>query len=243
MRAMIIEDSRLAREGLMRMLTSFEEIELVASADNATTALQAIEEHRPDLLFLDIHMPGEDGFSLLAQLDYQPKIIFTTAHSEYAIRSFDFDTIDYLVKPISQTRLAQAIAKLSHTVPTQESSARRREEEKQVLEPNSKIFIKDGNHCHLISVTEIDYIESCKNYVQVFFKGQRAYLKKSISSVEERLPCALFFRANRQHLINLQAIVGIEESMQQGYIVTLKTGVRLEISRRNAQNLKEVLSL
>lgn len=239
MKAIIIEDSRLAREGLAKMLAQYPAVELVGMAESAQAALQLIQEQQPELLFLDIHMPGEDGFSVLEQIDYQPKVIFTTAHTEYAIRSFDFDTVDYLVKPISQTRLAQSIQKLTHY----HEAASNSRNDKKPLEPNSKIFLKDGTRCHLISISEIDYIESCKNYVQLFFNGQHAYLKKSMNSVEERLPTGMFFRANRQHLINLQSVRAIEESMQQGYIVTLNTGAKLEISRRNAQALKDVLSI
>nr|WP_315486615.1 LytTR family DNA-binding domain-containing protein [uncultured Undibacterium sp.] len=242
MKAIIVEDSRLARDGLTRMLAQFPEIELLGAADHPKQALPMIEEMQPDLLFLDIHMPGEDGFELLAKLSYHPIIIFTTAYSEYAIRSFDFDTIDYLVKPISQERLAQAIKKLFNRSPENQDSKESITANKTRLEINSKIFVKDGEKCHLISLEAIRYIESCKNYVQLFFGDQRAYVKKSMNTIEERLPAGYFFRANRQHIINLQAIKSIEESMQQGYLVTLNDGKVLEISRRNAIELKERLS-
>ncbi|MFZ6817613.1 LytR/AlgR family response regulator transcription factor [Undibacterium sp. Ji22W] len=242
MKAIIVEDSRLAREGLTRMLGQFPEIELLGAADHPKQALPMIEEMQPGLLFLDIHMPGEDGFELLAKLSYQPTIIFTTAYSEYAIRSFDFDTIDYLVKPISQERLTQAIKKLFNKSPDDHDSKEGIAANKTRLEINSKIFVKDGEKCYLISLDSIRYIESCKNYVQLFFGDQRAYVKKSMNTIEERLPAGYFFRANRQHIINLQAIKAIEESMQQGYLVTLSDGKVLEISRRNAIELKERLS-
>ncbi|MFZ6800256.1 LytR/AlgR family response regulator transcription factor [Undibacterium sp. Di24W] len=242
MKAIIVEDSRLAREGLTRMLTQFTEIELLGAADHPKQALPLIEEMKPELLFLDIHMPGEDGFELLAKLSYQPTIIFTTAYSEYAIRSFEFDTIDYLVKPISQERLAQAIKKLFNKSGENQETKGSIETNKARLEINSKIFVKDGEKCHLVSLDAIRYIESCKNYVQLFFDNQRAYVKKSLNTIEERLPTEYFFRANRQHIINLQAIKSIEESMQQGYLVTLNNGKVLEISRRNAIELKERLS-
>ncbi len=240
MKAIVIEDSRLARDGLVRMLGSFPEIQIVAACENASAARQAIAQCQPEVLFLDIHMPGEDGFELLASLARLPKIVFTTAYSEYAIRSFDFDTVDYLVKPISTERLAQAVTKLL----SQESIDKQvADKERPSLDMKSKIFIKDGERCHLVSLESIDYIESCKNYVQVFFGGQRAYVKKSMNNVEERLPSNYFFRANRQYIINLQAIQKIEESMQLGFLVTLNGGKVIEISRRNALSLKEILSL
>lgn len=237
MKALVVEDSRLAREGLVRMLTAFPEIEVVGAADHPSTALELIKQTAPDVLFLDIHMPGETGFDLLEKLEEIPKIIFTTAYSEYAIRSFDFDTVDYLLKPISHERLAQAIQKLlAKQTETEETK-------KSPLEIHSRIFVKDGEHCHLIALGSITYIESCKNYVQIFFAGKRAYIKKTMNSIEERLPKQYFFRASRQHIVNLQAIRNIEESMQLGYLVTLSDGKVLEISRRNAMELKDMLSL
>ena len=240
MKAIVVEDSRLAREGLVRMLQAFQEIEVIGQADHPDTALALMRETRPELVFLDIHMPGATGFDLLEQLDYMPRVIFTTAYSEHAIRSFDFHTVDYLLKPISAERLAVAIGKLA-AGDAEEGAG------EEALQPEldiaSKIFIKDGDQCHLVSLDSIRYIESCKNYVQVFFGEKRAYVKKPMNAIEARLPKKLFFRASRQHIVNLQAIERIEESMSLGYDVTLTGGKVLEISRRNAAGLKELLSL
>ncbi|MGW8390970.1 LytR/AlgR family response regulator transcription factor [Pseudoduganella sp. HUAS MS19] len=238
MKAVVVEDSRLAREGLVRMLQAFPEIDVIGQADHPGTALALMQELRPEVVFLDIHMPGATGFDLLEQLDYVPRVIFTTAYSEHAIRSFDFHTVDYLLKPISMERLAVAIGKLTGDPGAVEAD----EAQKPELEFNSKVFIKDGDRCHLVSLDSIHYIESCKNYVQVFFGDKRAYVKKSLNSLEARLPRKFFFRANRQHIVNLQSIVRIEESMNLGYDVTLTGGKVLEISRRNAAELKELLS-
>jgi len=238
LKAVVVEDSRLAREGLVRMLQAFPEIDVIGQADHPGTALALMQESRPEVVFLDIHMPGATGFDLLERLDYVPRVVFTTAYSEHAIRSFDFHTVDYLLKPISMERLAAAVGKLTG-VP---GAAQEDEAQKPELEFNSKVFIKDGERCHLVSLDSIHYIESCKNYVQVFFGDQRAYVKKSLNSLEARLPRKFFFRANRQHIVNLQSIVRIEESMNLGYDVTLTGGKVLEISRRNATELKELLS-
>lgn len=245
LRALVIEDSRLAREGLMRMLAAFsDQVDVLGQAENAEIALALIEQLRPDLLFLDIHMPGEDGFALLERLDYTPRIVFTTAYSEHAIRSFDFNTVDYLLKPISPLRLAQALAKLSSEPDAESSSS----DGKPTLDINSKIFIKDGDHCYLVALSSILYIESCKNYVRAFFPEgsssavKNAYVKKSMNQIEERLPRTVFFRASRQYLVNLQAILSIEESISEGFEVTMLDGKRLEISRRNAGRLKDLLS-
>jgi len=238
MRALIVDDSRLARSGLARMLADFPEIELVGEADHPDTALPLIRALEPDVLFLDIRMAGADAFDLLARLAQHPRIVFTTAHAEYAIRSFDFDTVDYLLKPVSPERLAQAIRKLMPRDPAHSPLAAQ-----MPLEPDSRIFIKDGERCHMVSLAAIRCFESCKNYVQVFFDDQRAYVKKSLGSVEERLPRHMFFRVSRQHIVNLNAVVAIEEALGAGYLVTLDNGQKLEISRRNAAQLKDTLSL
>jgi two-component system LytT family response regulator len=243
MRAIIVDDSRLARTGLARMLAAFPEIELVGEADHPDTALPLIRERDPDLLFLDIRMAGADAFDLLARLDHHPRIVFTTAHAEYAIRSFDFDTVDYLLKPVSQERLAQAIRKLGAQALSAAEPAPQTGAAAPPLAENSKIFIKNGERCHMVSLDAISCFESCRNYVQVYFSNQRAYVKKSLGSVEERLPKSMFFRVSRQHIVNLHAISAIEESMSAGYLLTLDNGKKLEISRRNAAELKETLSL
>jgi two-component system LytT family response regulator len=260
-KALVIEDSRLAREGLVRMLGQFgEQIELLGQAENAEQAQELIERLQPDLLFLDIHMPGGSGIELLGRLDPalpMPRIIFTTAYSDYAIRSFDFNTVDYLLKPISPQRLAQAIAKLGGRAAEDErqaeegsdsdsdnsSSSSSSDGDKPRLALQSKIFIKDGEQCHLIGLEQIRYIESCKNYVRVFFgAGQSAYVKKSLSQIEQRLPTQLFFRASRQYIVNLQAINAITETLREGYEITMNDHKKLEISRRHALELKDLLS-
>ncbi|MEJ6004711.1 LytTR family transcriptional regulator DNA-binding domain-containing protein [Paucibacter sp. AS339] len=252
LKALVIEDSRLARQGLVRMLGQFEDtIEVMGQAENAAQALLLIDQLQPDLLFLDIHMPGDSGLALLEQLPPDrpmPRIIFTTAYSDYAIRSFDFNTVDYLLKPISPQRLAQAIAKLATARPAPEAGAEEEDEgldptPKPRLEPGSKIFIKDGEHCHLIALEDILYLESCKNYVRVFFgAGKSAYVKKALGQIEQRLPSQHFFRASRQYIVNLQAISGIAETIREGYEITMSDHKKLEISRRQALELKDLLS-
>lgn len=236
MKAIVVEDSRLAREGMLKMLSNFPQLTVVGAADHPKTALSLIENEHPDVLFLDIHMPGESGFDLLEKLDYEPKVIFTTAYSEYAYRSFDFNPVDYLLKPVSQDRLADAIQKLN----TGDSAA---ESSQQMLEISSKIFIKDGDDCHLVTLSSIRYFESCKNYVRVFFDQQSAFVKKALSSVEARLPERYFFKVSRQYIVNLFEIKAIDEGIRDGYELTMSDGKTIEVSRRNAVELKKLLSL
>jgi two-component system LytT family response regulator len=237
MKAIVVEDSRLAREGLIKMLQGFAELEIVGAADHPVSALRLIQETTPEIIFLDIHMPGESGFDLLEKLDYMPRIIFTTAYSEYAIRSFDYHAVDYLLKPISQERLALAIQKLTA------NQQLLKPDSKPPLEISSQIFIKDGDKCHLVALHSIRYFESCKNYVRLFFNEHNAFIKKSLNQIEERLPLKYFFRVNRQYIVNLQAIVSIEENISDGYEITMSDGKQIEVSRRHANELKELLSL
>ncbi|MFQ3220122.1 MAG: two-component system LytT family response regulator [Paraglaciecola sp.] len=239
--AIVIEDSRLAREGLMRMLKDFSQINIVGDADHPATALELIQQYKPDLLFLDIHMPGSSGFDLLEQLDYSPLIIFTTAYSEYAIRSFDYHTIDYLMKPVSQTRLGKAIDKLAiidENVDPQNTI----EELRPVLEFKDKLFVKDGEYCHLVALDSIRYFESCKNYVIIYFDETKAFIKKSLSQVESRLPKKYFFRISRQFVINLHEVKCIDLTIQNGYEITMMDNKTLDVSRRNGEDLKTLLS-
>lgn len=236
MKAIVVEDSRLAREGLVKMLQAYNELDVVDSADHPSSALALIQQHQPDIIFLDIHMPGESGFDLLEKLDYMPKVIFTTAYSEYAIRSFDYNTIDYLLKPISNERLKIAIDKLINANEEITSPS------KPPLDIQSRMFVKDGEKCHLIQLDSIRYFESCKNHVRIFFNKENAFVKKSLNSIEERLPKKHFFRANRQYVVNLHAISSIEEAVNDGYEITMNDGKTLEVSRRNAVELKDLLS-
>lgn len=237
-KALVVEDSNLAREGLVEMLAEFSQIEIVGDAGHPDSALELIEKFHPDLLFLDIHMPGQTGFDLLARIDYDPLVIFTTAYSEYAIRSFEFQTVDYLLKPITQNRLAQAIEKLDGY----RSEGDVDKDKLQKLRADHRLLVKDKDECHLVALKDIRYFESCKNYVRLFFEDKSAFVKKSMNQVEERLPADLFFRCNRQFIINLHSIEAIEEWLNDGFIVTLNDGKKIEVSRRNASKLKSMLS-
>ena len=196
-------------------------------------------------------MPGSSGFALLANLSYSPLIIFTTAYSEYAIRSFDFNTVDYLLKPISRQRLEQAITKLrrqyaalSNTLqPQHDAESSATEELQSALEPGSRLFIKDNDKCYLVELASIRYFESCKNEARAFFDGNKAFIKRSMNELERRLPAKIFFRANRQYIVNLQAVKSIEESASDGFSLMMSDGKRIEISRRRAAQLTEMLRL
>jgi two-component system LytT family response regulator len=247
MKAIVVEDSRLARDGLVRMLREFTDVDVMGAAEDVSAALELVEHHQPELIFLDIHMPEQSGFNLLSKMTYQPKIIFTTAYSVYAVQAFEYNTIDYLLKPISKERLGKAITKLNSNKIEQLDLADDSNNDGQLTEPilalNSRIFVKDNDQCHLIEIAKINYIESCKNYVQVYFEQKKVFVKKTLNHVEERLPKRTFFRANRQYIINLQSVDSIVETISGSYELTMFDGKIIDVSRRNTVRIKELLSL
>lgn len=239
MKGLVVEDSRLAREGFINMLAKYGTIELIGAAATAEQAKQLIDEHRPEVIFLDIHLPGDNAFELLQVLDYDPKIIFTTAYADYAVRSFEFNTIDYLLKPVSHERLDKAIEKLLES----EESEPKVVSCSQKLESQSKILVRDNEMCHLIQLSEIYYFESCKNYVRIVCAQGKPFIKKSLSQVEARLPASQFVRINRQHIINLDQIQSVAESVGDGFDITMVDGAELNASRRSSMLMRDLLSL
>lgn len=240
MRALIIDDERLARNELRRLLESFPRIDIVGEAVNAEEALQKIEELSPDLLFLDIQMPGKNGFELLSCLEGKvPEVIFTTAYDEYALKAFEYNALDYLLKPIDSQRLAEAIIKVDEN----ERQDTQKKENVKVLTENDQVFVKDGEKCWFVKLSRVRLFESMGNYVRLHFEDQKPLILKSLNTLEERLDPNAFFRANRKHIINLQWIDKIEPWFSGGLQVTLKGGDKIEISRRQAIRFKELLSL
>lgn len=242
MKTVVIEDSRLARQGLINMLGDFPLLEVVGEAENVDDALVVIKQQKPELLFLDINMPGKDGFELLASLSTCPFVIFTTAYSDYAIRSFDFNTVDYLLKPFSPERLKKALDKL----PAQgedRKDADDRVDGADMLDIDSQIFIKDREESHLVGLNDISRFESCGNYTQVYFNDSKAFIYKSLSKLEKRLPSRAFFRANRQFIVNLNYVVAVDEDVSNYYQMTLKNGEIISVSRSNSVRLKQLYSL
>ncbi len=237
MKAVIVEDSRLAREGLKKLIAVHPEIEIQGEARDAEEGEALIEKIKPDLVFLDINMPGKDGFEMLDRLKNCPKVIFTTAYSEYAIRSFDFNTVDYLLKPISPERLQQAIEKL-HA-----NEARDADENEHRLEENSQIFVKDGEQSWLVELSKIRRFECVGNYTRLYFDDEKPFIYKSLIKIENRLPDRSFFRANRQQIVNLKFVESLEESPSGSYLLKLKDGVQVKVSRNHSARLKTLFSL
>lgn len=248
-KAVIVEDSRLARNELKELIKDYPELEIIGEAENADDAYGLITSLRPHVIFLDINMPGKDGFELLEMLDDVPVTIFTTAFDEFAIKSFEYNALDYLLKPINQKRFADAVEKIrskmiAPAVPMMESrTSDPGHRTSDLLNENSRIFIKDGEKCWLVTLSEVQLFEIVGNYTRVYFKDNKPLIYKSLHQVEERLPQHLFFRANRQQVINLQYIKSVDNWFNGKLRATLHNGAEVEISRRQSALFKEMLSL
>src|SRR6476660_106972 len=242
MKAIIIDDERLARTELKKLLQDFPEVEVVDEAANAEEGLTKIEGLHPDLVFLDIQMPGKTGFDMLAQLERSPQVIFTTAYDEFALRAFEVNALDYLLKPIEPKRLADAIQKL-HFSENKELKPLTENFNNSILSENDQVFVKDGERCWFVKLSDIRLFESVGNYAKVFFASNKPLILKSLNALEERLDDRMFFRANRKHIINLRMIDKIEPYFNGGLLLEIKGGEKIEVSRRQAVKFKEMMSL
>ncbi|KAB5485497.1 MULTISPECIES: LytR/AlgR family response regulator transcription factor [Flagellimonas] len=238
-RAVIVEDSRLARNELKELLKKYDDITLVGEAENVDEGYELIQAENPDLLFLDINMPEKDGFELLEMLDEVPMTIFTTAFDEYAIKSFEYNALDYLLKPVNENRFAMALEKVRAKMET----AKQDNDRTKKLTENSQIFIKDGESCWLVKIGDISLFEIVGNYTRVFFDDKKPLLYKSLNQVEEKLPEDTFFRANRQQIVNTNYIENVVPWFNGKLKLTLKNGEEVEVSRRQSYIFKDRMSL
>jgi two-component system LytT family response regulator len=238
MKALIIDDERLARKELLRLLEEHPSIEVVGEAMNADEAEKLIEELNPDLLFVDIQMPGRTGFQLLESLDTVPMVVFTTAYDEFALKAFEVNALDYLLKPIQPERLAEAVRKIQDKERLREGRLREGK-----LGLNDQVFVKDGERCWFVSLSNIRLFESDGNYIKVFFDNNRPMIHKSLNALDEKLDERSFFRASRKHIVNLSWVEGIEPWFNGGLMVRLKGGDKVEVSRRQAAKFKDMMSL
>ncbi|HVU35222.1 MAG TPA: LytTR family DNA-binding domain-containing protein [Opitutaceae bacterium] len=243
MKAILVDDERLARAELRRLLAAHPDIEVAGEAANARQARELVAALRPEVVFLDVQMPGETGIAFLESLDPPaPQVIFTTAYDEFAVKAFELNALDYLLKPVDPARLAAAIAKLreppravAETAPA--AAARER------LAPEDKVFVREGERCWFVEVRTIRLLESEGNYTRVHFDQAQPQLFRSLNAMEDRLDPKCFFRANRRQIINLSWIEKIEPWFSGGLLVHLKGGAKVELSRRQAQQFRERMSL
>jgi two-component system LytT family response regulator len=240
MRALIVDDERLARKELMKLLEDHSSIEVVGEAVNADEAIQMVNDLNPDLLFLDIQMPGKTGFQLLEELDSVPAVVFTTAYDEFALKAFEVNALDYLLKPIQADRLAEAITKVVEREKRKEAATQSNEKKLGLAD---QVFVKDGDRCWFVSLSNVRMFESDGNYIKVYFDNNRPMIHKSLNALDEKLDERAFFRASRKHIINLSWVEGIEPWFNGGLMVKLRGGDKVEVSRRQASRFKDMMSL
>ena len=238
-KVVIIDDERLARSELKRLLQEFPDVDVIGEAANAEEGLQKIESLNPDLIFLDIQMPGKTGFDMLTELEKAPHVIFVTAYDEYALKAFEVNALDYLMKPVEPSRLADSLLKVRQKDEEELLSYSNR----GMLSENDQVFVKDGERCWFVKLSEVRLFESVGNYAKVFFGTNKPLILKSLNALEERLDEKVFFRANRKHIINLRMIEKIEPYFNGGLLLDLYGGEKIEVSRRQAVKFKEMMSL
>ncbi len=244
MKTLLVDDERLARSELRRLIAPFPELEIVGEAANADQARERLASLRPDLIFLDVQMPGETGIDWLASIEPPvPYIIFTTAYDEFAVKAFELNALDYLLKPVDPARLAAAVEKLRARRAGTGDFARPTATPSTRLAAEDKVFVREGDRCWFVEVKAIRLLESEGNYTRVHFDGAQPQLFRSLNAMEERLDPKFFFRANRKQMINLAWIDQIEPWFSGGLLVHLKGGAKIELSRRQAQEFRDKMSL
>ncbi|WP_425389976.1 LytR/AlgR family response regulator transcription factor [Ekhidna sp.] len=236
MKAIIVDDERLARKELMSLLASHPEIEVVDEAANPDEAVEKIEKHDPDVVFLDIQMPGKTGFEMLEEMEKVPQVIFTTAYDEFALKAFDYNALDYLLKPIQPERLTESLNKVT-------IKAAKNPSKDQKLSSKDQVFVKDGDKCWFVKLEDVRLFESDGNYIKVYFDKFKPMIHKSLNALDERLDDRHFFRASRKHIINLGWVESIDTWFNGGLLVQLKGGEKIEVSRRQSARFREMMSL
>ena len=243
MTALIVDDERLARSELRRLLKAHPEIEVIGEAANAAQAEDAIRALAPELIFLDVQMPGRSGFELLADLEQPPPVIFTTAYDQYALKAFEFGAYDYLLKPIAPNRLARALERLGNRRTTADEPPAPSSTTDSLGE-NDQVFLKDDDRCWFVRVGDIRLLESEGNYARVYFKEHRPLIARTLQALESRLDAQQFIRVSRRHIISLRFVRKVEPWVDGGLLLWLSEGdPEVKVARRRAQELRDRLRL
>ncbi|MEN9347948.1 MAG: LytR/AlgR family response regulator transcription factor [Flavobacteriales bacterium] len=240
MKTLVIDDERLARKELINLLSKYPDITIEGECSNGEEALAMIEQVQPDLIFLDVQMPGMSGFDMLDKLENVPYVIFVTAYDEYALKAFEVNALDYVLKPVEEDRLAEAVQKVIRA--KQRDDQRLRLSQEGRLGQEDQIFIKDGEKCWFVALNEVRMFESEGNYVRVYFQNFKPLILKSLNNLEDRLDHT-FFRTNRKFVVNLRWVQSVENWFNGGLRLTLKDGTQVEVSRRQSARFREMLSL
>ncbi|MCH5717188.1 LytR/AlgR family response regulator transcription factor [Niabella hibiscisoli] len=243
-KVIIIDDEFLARSMVKEYLKKHPQLEVVAECGDGFEGLKAIQEHEPDLIFLDIQMPKISGFEMLELVENPPAVIFATAFDEYAIKAFEAHAIDYLLKPFDQERFDKAVAKFSaQNRPAAVENTKELLNDAQLPGSNNRIVVKNGSKIKIIPVQEVLYLEAADDFVKIFTK-EGYYLKnKTMSFFESFLPADMFVRSHRSFIVNIQEITRIDPYEKDGHVAILKNGAKINVSRNGYGKLKGVLGL
>jgi len=236
-RAIIVDDEPLARQVLRELLDDHPEVEVLAECKNGFEAVKAVSELPVDLLFLDIQMPKLDGFEVLELLDRPVPTIFVTAYDEYAVKAFDAHAVDYLLKPYTPERLAEAISRVEGRIPPPDIAAAARPEDQYL----TRIVIKDGADIVIVPEADVDYVQAEDDYVSVHAKGRSHLKHQTMASLEASLDPAHFVRIHRSAIVRLDRVKRIELHTKDRYVAILSDGTVLPISRAGHKKLKAVL--
>ena len=243
-RCIIIDDERLARNELKSLLSGFSQLEIIAETGDPEEAVETINQLAPDLIFLDIQMPGMNGFELLEKIDKSPEVIFVTAYDDFALKAFQVNALSYLVKPVDSKLFSEIVEKQINKIKFQNFNPK--EESKhsiQYLDKKDKVFVKDGDRCWFVQLDKIELFESEGNYVKLYFDDEKPMIHKTLNNLEEKLNPQNFFRANRKYIINLDYVDNIESWFSGSLLVKTKSGKEIELSRRQSAKFKEIMSL
>ena len=240
MKTLVVDDSRLARNELKRLLKEFDNVQIVGEAASVDEAIEKIAELKPDLIFLDIQMPGKSGFDLLEELESVPEVIFSTAYDEHALKAFEYNALDYLVKPVQKQRLAGSVAKVFEKLKKKAQEEALGQEDK--LTSNDQVFVKDGEKCWFVQLSDIRLFEVSGNYTTVYFDNSKPMITRTLNYLESRLDDKTFFRANRQQIINLKWIERIEPWFSGSLRIYMKGGEEIDVSRRQTLKFKDLMS-
>jgi len=243
-RTILIDDESLARDVVKHYLSSFPDIEVVAECADGFEGLKAITQHQPDFIFLDIQMPKINGFEMLELVEKHPAVIFTTAFDEYAIKAFEVNAVDYLLKPIDKARFDQAIQKLPARLNNADGSTQELLDSAS-LNPaqNNRVVVKKNGVIKIIAVTDIHYLEADDDYVKLSTTEGIFHKNKTMSFFEQTLEPAQFIRIHRSYIINLAQVTRIELKEKDSYIVLLKSDIWLPVSKTGYVKLKAALGL
>ncbi|MBS1917414.1 MAG: LytTR family transcriptional regulator DNA-binding domain-containing protein [Bacteroidetes bacterium] len=246
MKTLIIDDEPLARSIVKEYLKDFPQIELMQECNDGFEGVKAIQQHQPDLIFLDIQMPKINGFEMLELIEKPPLVIFTTAFDEYAIKAFENHAVDYLLKPFSKERFNKAIAKFldqSNTGTSKNNTQSLLEAVPASPVQNNRIVVKTAGKIKIIPVEEIHYLEASDDYVKIHTKEGNFLKNKTMGYFEQSLNPGQFVRTHRSYIVNVQLITRIEPYEKEGYLVILKTGAQVPVSKNGYAKLKQVLGM